>query len=81
MLVDAVLHTGRQENDSHCDAEASGVILLNFSRYLHYSAGSGCVFVMRPTHEASRCDFVLVRCLYYVRITLPFGKTFTKKKC
>ena len=29
MLADAVLHTGRQEDDRHFDAEASGVILLS----------------------------------------------------
>ena len=41
VLADAVLHTGRQEDDRHCDAEASGVILLKFKRCLHCSAVAG----------------------------------------
>ena len=52
---------GRQEGNRHCDAEASGVIPLKFSRCLHYSAGDRCVFANRPTHVASSCDLVLVR--------------------
>ena len=62
MLADGVLHTRRQEDDRHFDAEASGVILLKFSRYLHCSASGRCVFA---TDGASRCDFVLVRFCYH----------------
>ena len=63
-----ILYTGSQEDNRHCDAEALGVILLKFSRCLHCSAGSGCVFAERLTHGASHCDFacfVLVRCLFH----------------
>ena len=49
-VYDADLHTGRQEDDRHCDAEVSGVILLKFSHYLYCSAGGECIFVKRPTH-------------------------------
>ena len=66
VLADAVQLTGRQEDDCHCDGEAPGVILLKFSHCLHCSVGGGCVFcvsVKKPTHKASRCDFLIVRCL------------------
>ena len=48
--ADAILYTGRQEDYRHCEAEASGVILLKFRRCLHCSAGGRCAFAERPTH-------------------------------
>ena len=78
MLADAVLHTGFQENNRHCDAEASGVILLKFSRCLHWSAGDGCE-LPRALHTKRRVVFlyslaVLLIGLYYVRIPLLCGE-------
>ena len=64
MLVDAVLQTGRQEDDGHCDAEASGAILLN----LHTERRVVILY-----------SFVVILIgLYYVRIPLSFGEILIK---
>ena len=73
MLADADLHMGRQEDYSHFDADASGVILQKFSSVCTAQHVAG-VYLLRDLHTERRVViFVLVRCLSYrtyVRIPL-----------
>ena len=54
------IHTGHQD-DIHCDAEPSGVILLKFRRCLHGSADDGCVFY---THTHIQFRQLLINCRF-----------------